>query len=177
MRKLLLFFAVSLMSVGMFAQGLYTVGFANVPATDKPANVNIVGSFGDDITMELLDNGWFFVKLEASKDDIFKFCDASNKDKILCQKVDGRWIQAVFKFDEKWWDDSWKGDECKMFELDMTDAEQYAWMEGMPDLSAISSMAADAVKGVWFDLNGRKLNGNPAAKGIYIYNGKKLVVK
>ena len=29
----------------------------------------------------------------------------------------------------------------------------------------------------WYDLNGRKLNGKPAQKGIYIKNGKKIVVK
>jgi len=29
----------------------------------------------------------------------------------------------------------------------------------------------------WYDLNGRKLNGKPAQKGIYIKNGKKVVVK
>ena len=29
----------------------------------------------------------------------------------------------------------------------------------------------------WYDLNGRKLNGMPTKKGIYILNGKKVVVK
>ncbi len=29
----------------------------------------------------------------------------------------------------------------------------------------------------WFDLGGRRLNGKPTAKGVYIYNGKKRVVK
>ncbi|UKK67895.1 hypothetical protein L6466_11660 [Prevotella communis] len=29
----------------------------------------------------------------------------------------------------------------------------------------------------WYDLNGRKLNGMPTKKGIYIMNGKKVVVK
>jgi hypothetical protein len=28
----------------------------------------------------------------------------------------------------------------------------------------------------WYDLNGRKLNGKPAQKGIYIKNGRKVVV-
>ncbi|MBP5770491.1 MAG: endonuclease [Bacteroidaceae bacterium] len=31
--------------------------------------------------------------------------------------------------------------------------------------------------GSWYDLNGRKLSGKPAQKGIYIYFGKKVVVK
>ena len=31
--------------------------------------------------------------------------------------------------------------------------------------------------GNWYDLNGRKLNGMPSKKGVYILNGKKVVVK
>ena len=29
----------------------------------------------------------------------------------------------------------------------------------------------------WYMLDGRKLQGNPNAKGVYIYNGKKAIVK
>ena len=31
--------------------------------------------------------------------------------------------------------------------------------------------------GNWYDLNGRKLQGMPTKKGVYILNGKKVVVK
>lgn len=31
--------------------------------------------------------------------------------------------------------------------------------------------------GAWYDLNGRKLSGKPTARGIYINNGKKVVIK
>ena len=31
--------------------------------------------------------------------------------------------------------------------------------------------------GDWYDLNGRKLNGMPTKKGIYMNNGRKVVVK
>jgi hypothetical protein len=31
--------------------------------------------------------------------------------------------------------------------------------------------------GTWYDLNGRKLQGIPTKKGVYIFNGKKVVVK
>ena len=31
--------------------------------------------------------------------------------------------------------------------------------------------------GCWFDLSGRKLNGKPMKAGLYIQNGKKVVVK
>ena len=32
-------------------------------------------------------------------------------------------------------------------------------------------------EGAWYDLNGRKLNGMPTKKGVYILNGKKTVIK
>ena len=38
---------------------------------------------------------------------------------------------------------------------------------------AVRGNAADA----WFTIDGRKLSGNPAAKGIYIRGGKKVVVE
>jgi hypothetical protein len=31
--------------------------------------------------------------------------------------------------------------------------------------------------GDWYDLNGRKLNAAPTRKGVYILNGKKVVIK
>ena len=31
--------------------------------------------------------------------------------------------------------------------------------------------------GEWYDLSGRKLDGKPTQKGLYIHNGKKVVVK
>lgn len=31
--------------------------------------------------------------------------------------------------------------------------------------------------GIWYDLNGRKLAGKPAQKGVYINNGKKTIIK
>ena len=32
-------------------------------------------------------------------------------------------------------------------------------------------------EGKWFTLDGRRLNGKPTAKGIYIHNGKKTFIK
>ena len=55
------------------------------------------------------------------------------------------------------------------------------------DLSfEVDGVLVDAIEGIsaeevaangWYDLNGRKLSAKPAAKGIYINNGKKVVVK
>ena len=40
-------------------------------------------------------------------------------------------------------------------------------------LSTLNSQLSD----VWYSLDGRKLNGKPTTKGIYIINGKKVVIK
>lgn len=36
---------------------------------------------------------------------------------------------------------------------------------------------SEGAAGAWFDLNGRRLSGNPTARGIYIKDGRKVVVK
>ena len=41
----------------------------------------------------------------------------------------------------------------------------------------IDNLNVNDNEATWYDLNGRKLNGKPAQKGIYIKNGKKIVVK
>ena len=44
-------------------------------------------------------------------------------------------------------------------------------------ITGIDSVKVSAVNSVWYDLNGRKLEGNPTKKGVYIQNGRKVVVK
>ena len=36
---------------------------------------------------------------------------------------------------------------------------------------------SDHSAGTWYSLDGRRLNGKPTAKGLYIHNGKKVVIK
>ena len=48
------------------------------------------------------------------------------------------------------------------------------------DTTAISASLNDKgqmINDKWYDLSGRRLNGKPTAKGVYINNGKKYVVK
>ena len=40
-----------------------------------------------------------------------------------------------------------------------------------------SSLTIDHSEGAWFPLDGRKINGQPLKKGLYIHNGKKTVIK
>ena len=41
----------------------------------------------------------------------------------------------------------------------------------------VRSKVEDVRSQVWYDLSGRKLNGMPSKKGLYIINGKKVVIK
>ena len=53
---------------------------------------------------------------------------------ILCKKAkNDSWVQAIFEFGKYWSTDSWKGTPCKVIEIDLSNAEMYAWMEGMPE--------------------------------------------
>ena len=47
--------------------------------------------------------------------------------------------------------------------------------EGTTSIDA-SLVNSEEVNSVWYDLNGRRLQGKPSLKGIYIKNGKKVVV-
>ena len=49
---------------------------------------------------------------------------------------------------------------------------------GNQDITAVKGIenAAD-IEGDWYNMNGQKLNGRPNASGIYVVNGKKVVIK
>ena len=53
----------------------------------------------------------------------------------------------------------------------------FAWIDasrptGIRTVADVRNMKDDA----WYDLSGRKLNGKPTRKGVYVYQGKKVVV-
>jgi hypothetical protein len=48
---------------------------------------------------------------------------------------------------------------------------------GNQDVDAISLQNAADVDAVWYNMNGQKLNGKPAKSGVYIMNGRKVVIK
>lgn len=56
----------------------------------------------------------------------------------------------------------------KAFVVDFEDDE---------DPTGIAELFGLEENGTWYDLNGRKLTGKPAQKGIYINNGKKTIIK
>ena len=45
------------------------------------------------------------------------------------------------------------------------------------DAAAIEGITPDMEDGVWYTLDGRQLNGKPTEKGVYIVDGKKVLIK
>ena len=67
----------------------------------------------------------------------------------------------------------------KAFYLVMEGAEEpLAEDFGNQDITAVKGIenAAD-IEGDWYNMNGQKLNGRPNTSGIYVVNGKKVVIK
>lgn len=152
------------------------VGF-NFPTADCPAdnNIQMAGTFAEGtMNMEkIIATGWFvsYDFVNAAADETFKFRDATNNDMVLCKFIpangaeEGKWVQAIFKFGDYWTDDSWHGTPCKFIELDVSDANQYAWKQGMPEPdpeSALENISAD-VKAVKIVRDGQ----------VYILRGDK----
>jgi len=169
------------MSVSMFGEKV--IAGLKAPEANCPANVSLCVMPSPD-ERELFEmefntgTGWYVAyAAQANENDMFKFVDLNNPRLVLCKYENNEWIQAVIKFADVWWDDSYKGDPVKWLELDFSNPNLYAWLEGKPDVSSINTVKAAADKAVWYDLNGRRLNGTPVAKGIYIKNGKKVVIK
>ena len=47
----------------------------------------------------------------------------------------------------------------------------------MKEATAISRVQAEADKAPWYDLQGRRLQGRPVRKGLYIHNGQKESIR
>ncbi|MBO4442697.1 MAG: hypothetical protein J5763_03640 [Bacteroidaceae bacterium] len=127
----------------------YTILGANLPQIDG-VKAQIIG--GENATMELLQTGWWFVQMEATANDYFSFAgqdNATGKDYVLAQydSESSAWIEFSLKFSDVWSDDSYKGTPCKWIELELNDAEVYAWKSINDVIPAkVSSVAADEPK-------------------------------
>ena len=52
-----------------------------------------------------------------------------------------------------------------------------AFADKFGDDQIVNGKSSNGKSDEWYDLQGRKLEGKPTQKGIYINNGKKVVVK
>ena len=158
-------------------------------AANCPDNVSLCvipeSGSGTTFAMEFNPSTGWFVAYDgvATENDKFKIIDANNPDMVLCRRVDANdnWVQEIMTFGDLWTDDTWKGNPVKLVEVDMSDPDLYAWKEGMPEPTpeptAISGVETVVNDGAWYTLSGVKLDGKPTEKGIYICNGKKVVIK
>ena len=55
------------------------------------------------------------------------------------------------------------------------DPDDVSSMSPTTDPTAISSVSANSDANIYYDLSGRRLQGKPVTKGVYIKNGKKVV--
>ena len=55
----------------------------------------------------------------------------------------------------------------------------YVWIEYEEETTGIEEnlSTSDMTNCVWYSLNGQKLNGKPSRKGVYVINGRKVVIK
>lgn len=56
-------------------------------------------------------------------------------------------------------------------------ANIYGFTFTFDDTTGIISPLAPTADGAWYTLDGRRLTGRPVFSGIYIHNGKKVIVK
>ena len=105
----------------------YTIVRVNVPAGAPAAGVEIIGTFDkwSGSSMELLDNGWYFVKLDVIASDEFKFRETGSWENEIIVVATGEGLPNM-KFEDYWVDSSYKGVDCKEIELDLS-GEEYVW--------------------------------------------------
>ena len=71
------------------------------------------------------------------------------------------------------WELTWKSGNHKLLGgKSLTNLKEFLTTTG---ISSVNSKHAD--NDTWYTLDGRRLNGKPAARGLYIHNGKKIIVK
>lgn len=51
------------------------------------------------------------------------------------------------------------------------------WISATGTKTGVSTVRVERIDGDWYSFDGRKLNGEPTKKGIYIYKGKKVIKK
>ena len=59
----------------------------------------------------------------------------------------------------------------------LPDVLDIVWISGSSQTTGIDTMANSRETDEWHSLDGRKLSGKPATKGLYIHNGNKVVIK
>ena len=59
----------------------------------------------------------------------------------------------------------------------LPDVIDIVWLPAQGGTTGISTVSTASETDGWYSLDGRKLDGKPAKKGVYINNGKKVVIR
>ena len=149
----------------------YVVAYFNLPTAGCPESVEIIGNFDDwqGTVMEHLDNGWWFVELEAGASQCFKFRtaglwpDAGGSEILVYDSANDEWKTIAdnqYVFGQLWQDDSYKGTPCKGIELDMSDANMFKWSaaeEGIENVVLTEKAQKVVVDGVIYIVRDNKM--------------------
>ena len=146
------------------------VMWVNLPVENRPEAVEIIGPFGEGwdagTAMELLDNGWFFVELEAKPSHCFKFRGAGSWDQELeiYNEAEDTWAKigdADFIFGNLWQDGSYKGVDCKLIEeFDLSNPALARWTvkeEGIENITLTEKAQKVVVDGVIYIVRDNKM--------------------
>ena len=93
--------------------------------------------------------------------------DMAGKDYYVCTGKDFVWVRAAGTI---------AANTC-WFELTKDQPQNARSIEFGDNTTGITGVNNVVADGQWYDLNGRKLEQKPTAKGVYIMNGKKQVIK
>lgn len=149
----------------------YTVMWVNLPAENAPEAVEIIGTFDDwaGTAMEKLDNGWYFVELEAKASQYFKFRSAGlwpnegGTELEVYRAESDEWTAIgdnELVFSKLWQDDTYKGTPCKSMELDLSNPEEYRWKvaeQGIENVVLTEKAHKVVVDGVIYIVRDNKL--------------------
>ena len=142
----------------------YTVLTVNLPAENAPEAVEIIGTFDNwaGTAMERLDNGSYFVELEAKASQFFKFRSAGAWDQeIEVYTENDEWVKIgdnQLVFGQLWQDDTYKGTPCKKIEIDLS-GENYRWSvaQGIENVVLTEKAQKVVVDGVLYIVRDNKM--------------------
>ena len=67
--------------------------------------------------------------------------------------------------------------QARAFVLNIDDEETTGIRSLTPERNGAEAFPREGLDGVWYTLDGRRLFAKPTQKGIYINNGRKVVIK
>ena len=126
---------------------------------------------GDKVTTKKTDSGktWFYKTYQINSEDDyvnFVFNIGTSADANKNQTVD---VEDVTK--DAWFEISSTKDAAGHYLVNDVTAQHTTGID------AITTQSEQKIDNRWYNINGQVLNGQPTQKGIYINNGKKVVIK